>query len=676
MTDVTDVTDVTEAPARDAARTTSQRREGGGSSAPAAFAVVGTGVLAAAVRAAVARTHRTVAATDPDCAGVVTADDGWTTSTAPEHPGTGWLPVRVELGQVVIGPYVAPGRTGCARCARTRRHRALGPDSPRAELLRRYGERLADRPAPLLSAWAAEAVGALVAGELAAPPESRRTTRGIVVLSLTTLAVDAHPFLPDPACPRCGGLPPDRPPVLMGVARPKLDRDTYRVRDLADGWPELVHAYVDGRTGVVRQLDVRPDYRYPMVSAPLHLPDGEQEAGFGRDLDYAGCERTALAEALERLGGARPGGRRTVVRAAHREVADGAVCPVDLGLYPPERYAQPGFPYPPFDPDLELNWVWGHSFGRGGPVLVPEDYAYYRTRRGNPDARPLAYEVSNGCALGGCLEEAALHGLVELAERDAFLLTWYARLPVPRVDLATVSDPRIALLTERIRQDSGHRVLAFATTPEYGIPTCWVMAVRPADGDPDEPDEPAAVCAAGAHFDPERALLNGLLELTANLGWNRDAYRAERDRIAAMVADPELVREMRDHALLHCHPAAFERFRFLLGDERGLPVDEAFARAGHRPRAADLREDLAEVVDRFTDRGLEVIVVDQTTDEHRAGGLACAKVIVPGLLPMTFGHRMRRTHGLPRLGTLPAELGYRARSLPPEEVNPHPHPFP
>ncbi|MFE2225531.1 YcaO-like family protein [Streptomyces kronopolitis] len=148
-----------------------------------------------------------------------------------------------------------------------------------------------------------------------------------------------------------------------------------------------------------------------------------------------------------------------------------------------------------------------------------------------------------------------------------------------------------------------------------------------------------------------------------------------------MVDDPDLVREMRDHALLYCHPAAFDRFSFLLGDggeteAGGRPVEEAFAHATCRPRHQDMRDDLAEAVARFTDRGLDVIVVDQTTDEHRAGGLACAKVIVPGLLPMTFGHRMRRTHGLPRLLRLPAELGRRAAPLTAEEINPHPHPFP
>ncbi|MFH9424144.1 TOMM precursor leader peptide-binding protein [Streptomyces sp. NPDC017529] len=641
---------------------------------PTGLAVRGEGLLAHAVRTELSRRQLLAGENGGRCAGVLSVDDGWRDTVTAGNPALPWLPVRVELGNVVIGPLVLPGQPGCAQCARTRRDRALGPASPRAELLRRHGDRLAARPSPLLSAWTRDTVAAVVAAEAAAvldDPEHAGTRNAVTMIGLAALTADRHPFLPDPCCSRCGRLPDDRPPVLMDTPRPKLAPDVYRVRSLDTDWDGLLRTYVDGHTGIVRQLDVRTDYAYPMVSAPLRLPDGIQEAGFGRGLDYGGCERTALAEALERLGGARPGGRRTTVRAGYREVADRAVCPTDLGLYPPDRYEDPEFPYPVFTPDLEINWVWGHSFGRGEPVLVPEDYAYYRTRHGSSSARPLAYEVSNGCALGGCLEEAALHGILELAERDAFLLTWYARLPVPRVDLSTVSDPAVRLLAERIRQESGHRVAAFATTPEHGIATSWVMAVHPGGG-----PEPAAICAAGAHFDPEQALLNGLLELTANLGWNRAAYREELRRIAGMVADPYTVREMRDHALLYCHPDAYDRFAFLPGEDAEQPVAEAFARATCRPRGDDLREDLAEVVERFTSRGLDVIVVDQSTDEHRAAGFACAKVIIPGLLPMTFGHRMRRTHGLPRLRDVPVRLGYRDRPLEPADVNPHPHPFP
>jgi ribosomal protein S12 methylthiotransferase accessory factor len=90
----------------------------------------------------------------------------------------------------------------------------------------------------------------------------------------------------------------------------------------------------------------------------------------------------------------------------------------------------------------------------------------------------------------------------------------------------------------------------------------------------------------------------------------------------------------------------------------------------------DLRDDLDEMLRRYLDTGLDVIVVDQTTPEHRAGGFACAKTIIPGAMPMTFGHHHRRVDGLPRLYHVPHQLGYRERSLRPGELNPHPHPFP
>jgi ribosomal protein S12 methylthiotransferase accessory factor len=52
------------------------------------------------------------------------------------------------------------------------------------------------------------------------------------------------------------------------------------------------------------------------------------------------------------------------------------------------------------------------------------------------------------------------------------------------------------------------------------------------------------------------------------------------------------------------------------------------------------------------------------------------KVIVPGLLPMTFGHDNRRVHGLSRLFEVPGLLGYRDQGVARQGVNPHPHPFP
>ena len=62
-------------------------------------------------------------------------------------------------------------------------------------------------------------------------------------------------------------------------------------------------------------------------------------------------------------------------------------------------------------------------------------------------------------------------------------------------------------------------------------------------------------------------------------------------------------------------------------------------------------DDLSTLLAHYVDRlNLEVIAVDQS-DPVIADrlGLFSAKVIVPGALPMTFGHMYRRTRGLSRL---------------------------
>ncbi len=71
-----------------------------------------------------------------------------------------------------------------------------------------------------------------------------------------------------------------------------------------------------------------------------------------------------------------------------------------------------------------MDWVWGYSFLKERPILIPELLAYYSL--GYEEG--FVYETSNGCALGGSLEEAIFYGIMEIVERDSFLMTWYAEL--------------------------------------------------------------------------------------------------------------------------------------------------------------------------------------------------------------------------------------------------------
>ncbi|NUT91095.1 MAG: TOMM precursor leader peptide-binding protein, partial [Saccharothrix sp.] len=553
--------------------------------------------------------------------------------------GAAWLPVRVDGPHVRIGPLVRPGVPGCDTCAE-RRWAANRPDREGwAALRREFGEDPPDGPNPLVTPVAAHAVVEVVLDELAR--DDGRTPGVVLLLSLKTGLLTRHVLLPDPQCPDCAALPDDGPPAIRRRPLPKPDPTTLRTAALDGRLNDLVESYVDPRTGVVGSLSAGAPFGIPTAVARLGPPHQgvESRHGYGRSRDFRTARLTAITEALERYGNHRPLGRRTTVTAPYTEVADRAVDPRTLGLYPDDWYDQPGFPFARFDPDRPLAWVWGFSFGRSEPVLVPESYAYYGSRTRSQDPR-LVYECSNGCALGGSLEEAVLHGLLEIAERDAFLMTWYARMPVPALDLDSAWDKRIPVAAEFIRQRRGYAMVAYSITLEQRVPAVMVLGTDVLR----RPDVPRHAFSAAAHPDPERALLTALTDVAAGIGSRMGAFDA--DRAARMLADPDEVREMSDHALLYGHPGTAERLSFLGGTS--LPLPELRARTAW-PVHHDLGADLAEAVRRYQGSGLDVIAVETTTPEQRAGGFAAAKVIVPGTLPMTFGHRYRRTHGLPRL---------------------------
>jgi ribosomal protein S12 methylthiotransferase accessory factor len=675
-----------------------------------AVALAGHGLLADAVGRKLARggaphrlDHAEPFAVPAGCRMVVTADDGWDTRARPAERDpirdarVPWLPVRAELGRVVVGPVELPGVPGCVTCAETRRRLARKHPQGFDAVWHAHGAALRDQPSPLLTALAADLVAALVADEVdrvaGAPGASgtARTRCTLLYVDLRSLLVKAHRFLPDPRCPHCGGLPPDGPgPARITLRpRPKPAPGVYRVRPVEEEMDALLRTYVDDESGLLGTVSTGSEGGIAVASVPVNLRQGQAESGFGLTRSYRASRLTAVLEGLERYGGTEPGGRRTVVRAGFREIADRAVDPRGLGLHCAQSYQRADFPFEPFDEDAQYRWVWAYSFARQEPILVPERAAYYWLPPAPDEPAPFAFDSSNGCAVGGCLEEAILHGILEVAERDAFLMTWYARMAVPLIDPRSAGSRAVPTMMRALEAQTGFQVRLFDTTLEQGIPCCWAMAVDPAE----RPAGPKAISAAGCHLDPAAAVEKALSELGPVLTRLMRDFPGERDRVRPMVDDPSLVKAMADHSLLYGLPETFDRFDFLTEGPVGPPPGrfggDGSRTAGSRGtglrapgirttgfRNHDLSDDLREVVARYLDCGMDVLVVDQTTPEHRAGGLSCVKVVIPGALPMTFGYDARRLEGLPRLHDVPGLLGRRQGRLDPRDVNPHPHPFP
>ncbi|MCY9693093.1 TOMM precursor leader peptide-binding protein [Paenibacillus alginolyticus] len=581
--------------------------------------------------------------------------------------GIPWLRGFVSFGEGVIGPLVRPGTRGCSQCADTRR---LMAGRERREM-RELQMRLVSHERMPSDAWASR-TGLLQAAHLLVV-ETQRMLQGkrvhsegnVFLINLKSLESTLHFFLPDPLCPVCSRLPDDSSIAAQISLQPspKISSDSYRSRTMDDLNKVLTKDYLDYRTGFLNGKMV--DLDSPFADVSVNLPLFTEDVGTaGRTNSYAVSELTAILEGLERYCGLAPRGKRTVVHGSFRNLEDQALDPVKVGMHTKEQYAQPGFPFTPFDPDQPINWVWGYSFLQERPILVPEQLAYYSMGCGHG----FVSESSNGCALGGSLEEAIFYGILEVVERDSFLMAWYAQLSLPRLDPYSINDQELRLMIDRLRAVAGFDVHFYNSTMEHGIPSVWGIAKNRKQTGVN------LICAAGAHPDPIRAVKGAVHEL-AGMVLNLDKkFEANQEEYVRMFHDSSLVQQMEDHSLLYGLPQAQERLQFLLDENRPLrKFEEEFKQEA---RHADLTDDLKDILKAFRRLNLDVIVVDVTAPEISRNGLHCVKVLIPGMLPMTFGHHFTRVTGLERVLRVPVELGYAKKPLRLENLNPYPHPFP
>lgn len=582
--------------------------------------------------------------------------------------GIPWLGGCIARREGIVGPLVQPGKAGCSQCAEVRR--ALAGRSRRGidELLMGLAIPGYVSPPPELPPAVFRHMAFILAAEAdrVIRGGKARTEDHVYIIDAEDLSTTLHFILPDGACPVCGGLPDDSPEQARISLTPslKLNPGSYRGRSMNDLQQVLFHDYWDRRTGLFN--DKQPDLLSAFANAAVNLPVSmSDELTGGRSHSYADSGLAAILEGLERFCGLTPRGKRTVVFDSYSRLKDAAMDPAKIGFHAKEQYEQPDFPFQPFDAGSPMAWVWGHSFLQERPVLVPELLAYYSLAYGGG----FVYETSNGCAVGGSLEEAILHGILEVAERDSFLLTWYARLPVPRLDPYSSGDRELSVMVDRLQAVTGFKVSLFNTTMENGIPGIWAVAKNGAGHGIN------LVCSAGARLNPVHAAKGALQELANNITMAEERWSRRSEEAQLMYADSGLVQQMEDHILLYSLPQAEERLRFLLDEGRPMRTfTEEFP--PFHPHPADLTEDLKQVLHIFRSLQMDIIVIDQSSDETLRNGLYCVKVLIPGMLPMTFGHRLSRLAGLDRVLEAPMKLGYANRKLAPEELNPFPHPFP
>lgn len=151
-----------------------------------------------------------------------------------------------------------------------------------------------------------------------------------------------------------------------------------------------------------------------------------------------------------------------------------------------------------------LEWVWGTDLFTSEEILVPAN-AVYHPYEPPAGSNRLFRSETNGLAAGSCMEEAVLHGLLEVVERDAYSIAEYTKNTGKKILLSIedgvpyqlykkFADAGVDVHLWLLPADSGiHVVLAAVDDVVFKYPTLLLIG-------------------AGAHLDPAVAVNRALTE--------------------------------------------------------------------------------------------------------------------------------------------------------------------
>jgi len=424
---------------------------------------------------------------------------------------------------------------------------------------------------------------------------------------------------------------------------------------------------VSPRVGLIRsvgRVQRGADEPVPPVICQATLSHFDHRMATRRDRESAGKGRTeqeamagAIGEALERYCATYIDARATR-RATWPAVCNNAVAPPECVLYSERQYARRGFPYPRWRPDDDITWTTAWELPEKRQILLPASLVYMAPATPRPEDA-LVQGTSNGLAAGPDFDRACLAALCALAERDAFLITWMARLPAPAVDFTALPGPAATIRAHYSRHGVHLRVFRLCTDlPIHAMMTIALDTVGTG---------PAALVALGCHLNPVAALEKSLFEMCQVLPGEKRLFREKPP--AQRLRGYADVKSLEDHSAYLTISERMNEFAFLLDNGRTVALADL---PDHSQGAT--RDDLDFCVAGLRQAGCRVLCADLTTPDLATYPVRVVRAVATGLQPIHFGHGEERLGGR-RLFELPHKLGFAPAPLGESDLNPCPHPL-
>ena len=304
----------------------------------------------------------------------------------------------------------------------------------------------------------------------------------------------------------------------------KFIKGTYRVKDPVDTYDSNEEKLRTAGITRITEITHLDRVKIPVFSSirPTAQSGGVSVyAGKGATVEQA--RASAMMEGFERYSAEKQDiDQEKISISAYNEIKNESVLnPNDLLL--PKSFENQNIEM------QKLEWIEAEEIISESPILVPANavfHPYIPNREIKPCAMAMFKGNTNGLASGNVIEEAVLHGIFEVVERDAWSIFELTKRNKKQIDLDTIENDTVRELVEKFTSQ-GIKIKLMDITADLKIPTIVASA-----DDTVLKDAALLTLGVGTHLNPEIAAIRALSEVAQSRatqihGTREDTVRAD-----------------------------------------------------------------------------------------------------------------------------------------------------
>jgi ribosomal protein S12 methylthiotransferase accessory factor len=416
----------------------------------------------------------------------------------------------------------------------------------------------------------------------------------------------------------------------------------------------------------IREIPKLPDEPFVHITTAIRANSGGADF-FSREKSYW----RALGETVERYLWRNSDFfyRQTLTKKFYSEIKNESVNIFELAGFSNEQ--KKNIDTLKFDRKTVFGWIPARLIASGKKIWCPAQLFSLRYFRENVEINGsknrnepmLRWAVTTGIATGQSLEEALVKGILEVVERDAFMISYLNKLSPPILDLDSLAeqDSDLEKILKNFRRYNleVHLLQLFTDFPVNVY--LAIVIDRTGLG-------PALSAGASADFDLKACLLDGLAE-ALNVRLNlKKSFREE--------TGPSEKLDRHGRLLWWAKGENIPKINFFLrGEKTKLNLEKEISIFSEQSKESSRRKYYKEKLDLLKkylqEKKCEAVYAELTDPDIMKLGFRSVQVVIPELQPMHLNESIPYFGGK-RLKEIPQRFGYK----PAEELNEVPHPFP